>query len=56
MAARPLFLSLIGKGNWHDVSYETFVDALRSREIANGRVNELREEILEEIMEHSTSA
>jgi len=47
-----LFLSLIGKGSWQDVSYETFVDALRGRDISNGRVNELREEILEEIMEH----
>ena len=50
-----LFLALIGKGSWHDVNYETFVDALRSREIANPRVNELREEILEEILEHSAS-
>ena len=50
-----LFLALIGKGSWHDVNYETFVDALRSRDIVNPRVNELREEILEEIMEHSTS-
>ncbi|MBK9547207.1 MAG: AAA family ATPase [Dehalococcoidia bacterium] len=50
-----LFLSLIGKGSWHDVSYDTFVEALRSREITNGRVNELREEILEEILEHSGS-
>ena len=51
-----LFLSLIGKGSWSDVGYETFVDALSSREIPNGRVNELREEILEDILEHSTSA
>lgn len=50
-----LFLTLIGKGSWHEVSYDTFVDALRGREITNGRVNELREEILEEILEHSTS-
>ncbi len=48
-----LFLSLIGKGSWHDVGYETFVDALKSRDIPNGRVNELREEILEEILEHA---
>ena len=48
-----VFLSLIGKGSWHEVSYDTFVDALRSRDIPNGRVNELREEILEEILEHS---
>jgi MoxR-like ATPase len=50
-----VFLSLIGKGSWHEVSYDTFVDALRSRDIPNGRVNELREEILEEILEHSHS-
>ena len=50
-----MFLSLIGKGSWHEVSYDTFVDALRSRDIPNGRVNELREEILEEILEHSHS-
>lgn len=50
-----LFLTLIGKGNWQDVSHETFADALRSREITNGRVNELREEILEEILEHGSS-
>ena len=51
-----LFLGLIGKGSWHDVNSETFVEALRNREINNGRVNELREEILEEILEHSASA
>jgi len=51
-----MFLALIGKASWHEVGYDTFVDALRSREITNGRVNELREEILEEILEHSASA
>lgn len=51
-----LFLSLIGKGSWHDVSYETFVDALKSRDIPNGRVNELREEILEDILEHASGS
>lgn len=45
------FLSLIGKTSWHDVTYETFVDALASRDIVNPRVNALREEILEEIQE-----
>jgi len=48
-----LFLSLIGKGSWHEVSYDTFVDALRARDIPNPRVNELREEILDEILEHA---
>jgi hypothetical protein len=51
-----LFLSLIGKGSWNDVGYDTFIDALRSRTITHARVNELREEILEEILEHSNSA
>jgi hypothetical protein len=50
-----LFLALIGKGSWHEVGYDTFADALRSREIPNGRVNELREEMLEEILEHTSS-
>jgi len=50
-----IFLSLIGKGSWHEVGYDTFVDALRSRDIPNGRVNELRDEMLEEILEHSES-
>lgn len=45
------FLSLIGKTNWHDVTYETFVEALATRDIPNPRVNALREEILEEIQE-----
>jgi MoxR-like ATPase len=47
------FLSLIGRSSWQDVTYETFVDALRSRDIPNPRVNELREEILEDILEHT---
>jgi hypothetical protein len=47
-----LFLGLIGKSSWHDVSYDTFIEALRSKEIVNPRVNLLREEILDEIMEH----
>ena len=51
-----VFLALIGKGSWHDVSYDTFIDALKGRNIPNGRVNELREEILEEILEHSQGA
>lgn len=48
-----LFLSLIGKSSWHDVTYDTFADALRGRAITNPRVNALREEILDEIMEHT---
>ncbi len=51
-----IFLSLIGKSSWRDVSYETFVDALQGKQIANPRVNALREEILGSIMEHSASA
>ncbi len=50
-----LFLALIGKGSWNEVGYETFVEALRGREIPNARVNQLREEILEEILEHSNA-
>jgi hypothetical protein len=48
-----IFLALIGKGSWHDVGFDTFADALRSREISNPRVNELRDEMLEEILEHT---
>ncbi|HET7737321.1 MAG TPA: hypothetical protein VFK32_01990, partial [Tepidiformaceae bacterium] len=48
-----VFLSLIGKTSWHDVTYDTFTDALKSRQIPNPRVNALREEILEEIQEHT---
>ncbi|MGD9934989.1 MAG: AAA family ATPase [Dehalococcoidia bacterium] len=51
-----LFLSLIGKSSWHDVSYDTFVEALRARDIVNPRVNLLREEILDEILEHTDGA
>jgi len=51
-----LFLALIGKASWQEVSYETFIDALKNRDIPNGRVNELREEILEEILEHAHGA
>lgn len=45
-------LALIGKSSWHDVTYETFLEALRGREITNPRVNALREEILEEVLEY----
>jgi MoxR-like ATPase len=48
-----VFLSLIGKSGWHEVSYDTFVEALRAKQIANPRVNLLREEILDEILEHT---
>jgi MoxR-like ATPase len=48
-----LFLNLIGKSGWHEVSYDTFVEALRGKEIVNPRVNLLREEILDEILEHT---
>lgn len=51
-----LFLALIGKSSWHEVSHETFVEALRARDIVNPRVNLLREEILEEILEHTDGA
>jgi hypothetical protein len=51
-----LFLALIGKSSWHEVGYETFIEALRGKEIANPRVNELREEILAEITEHMHDA
>ena len=50
-----LFLALIGKASWHEVGYDTFVEALRGREITNPRVNELRDEILDEILEHRGS-
>lgn len=43
------FLSLIGKTSWQEVNYDTFLEALRGREIPNPRVNALREELLEEI-------
>jgi MoxR-like ATPase len=45
-------LALIGKSNWHDVTDDTFLQALRARTITNPRVNALREEILEEVLEH----
>ena len=48
-----LFLSLIGKSNWHDVGYETFVEALQGKQIANPRVNALREGVLGDILEHA---
>jgi MoxR-like ATPase len=48
-----LFLALIGRSSWQEVDYDTFVDALRGKQIANPRVNTLREEILDEILEHS---
>lgn len=48
-----LFLSLIGKSSWHEVGYETFIEALQGKQITNPRVNALREEILEDIMEHA---
>lgn len=47
------FLGLIGKTSWHEVTYDTFADALRGRDVANPRVNALREEILEDILEHT---
>jgi len=47
-----LFLSLIGKSSWHDVGYDTFVDALSGKTISNPRVNALREEILDEVRGH----
>ncbi|MCK9519889.1 MAG: AAA family ATPase [Dehalococcoidia bacterium] len=50
------FLTLIGKTNWHEVTYDTFIDALRGREIANPRVNALRESILEDVLELSRRA
>jgi MoxR-like ATPase len=46
-------LALIGKSSWHDVTAETFLEALRGRTIANPRVNALREEILEEVQEYA---
>ena len=48
-----LFLSLMGRSSWHDVTYDTFVDGLKGKQITNPRVNLLREEILEEILEHA---
>jgi MoxR-like ATPase len=48
-----IFLALIGKGSWHEVGFDTFAEALRSRDISNPRVNELRDEMLEEILEHT---
>ncbi len=48
-----LFLALIGKTNWNEVGYETFVDALRGRRLVNPRVNALREEILGDIRNHA---
>lgn len=48
------FFTLIGKSGWHEVNYETFVNALRAREIPNPRVNALREELLDEVLEHVT--
>jgi MoxR-like ATPase len=47
-----IFLTLIGKSSWRDVSLDTFVEALRGKQIPSPRVNELREEILEDILEH----
>lgn len=47
-----IFLSLIGKSSWHDVGYDTFVEALTSKSISNPRVNALREEILDEVRGH----
>jgi MoxR-like ATPase len=46
-------LALIGKSNWHDVTIDTFLEALRGRTITNPRVNALREEILEEVEEYA---
>ena len=51
-----LFLALIGKGNWHEVNLDTFIEAVQGKTITNPRVNELREEILEDIMEHAGNA
>lgn len=48
------FFTLIGKSGWHEVNHDTFVTALQSREIPNPRVNALREEILDEVMEHTS--
>ena len=47
------FLTLIGKSNWNEVTHQTFVDALRGKSITNPRLNALREEILEDVLEHS---
>lgn len=47
-----MFLSLIGKSSWHEVGYDTFVDALSHKTITNPRVNALREEILDEVRGH----
>ena len=46
------FLSLIGKSNWHEVTHETFIEALSGREIGNPRINAFREEILDEVGAH----
>ncbi|MDZ7728148.1 MAG: hypothetical protein U5Q44_08100 [Dehalococcoidia bacterium] len=51
-----IFFSLIGKTSWHEVNYDTFVHALQGREILNPRVNALREEILEDILEYTGHA
>jgi hypothetical protein len=48
-----MFLALIGKSGWHEVSYETFVEAVRGKTIVNPRVDALREEILDDILEHT---
>lgn len=47
-----MFLALIGKSSWHEVGYDTFVDALTHKTITNPRVNALREEILDEVRGH----
>lgn len=47
------FLTLIGKTSWHEVTYDTFIEALQGKQIPNPRVNALREEILEEVLEQS---
>ncbi len=43
------FLTLIGRTSWHEVNFDTFIQALSSRRITNTRVNAFREEILEAV-------
>jgi hypothetical protein len=38
------------------VNIETFIDALRAKQIVNPHVNELREEILDDVLEHGPRA
>lgn len=48
-----IFLTLIGRTSWQEVTYGTFLQALQAKKLTNPRVNALREEILQSVRAYS---